>query len=258
MATRHPRISQIFQPKRMITEDPEQLLAEVDAALAAETRIEIDDLSIRLSVDDGSLAIDGQVDNIMTKRIAANVASGVVRNEYPVRDRLRVRVPHEGELELRDEVVQSLSSESVFSDHTLIVKAGSHRETIHEGISGGGRLEIHVEASTVVLRGQVTSLSHRRFAEVLVWWTAGCERVDNFLEVIPPQEDTDNEITDVVRMVLEKDPLMHAPQLRVGTAGGVVEIQGLVASDEERRLAVLDAWYVPGVWDVVDHIDVRA
>ncbi len=58
-------------------------------------------------------------------------------------------------------------------------------------------------------------------------------------------------------MGLEKDPLVQATQLRVGTAGGVVEIQGLVASDEERRLAVLDAWYVPGVWDVVDRIEIR-
>jgi len=242
----------------MITRDPEQLLAEANTALAADTRINIDDLSIGLTVDDGVLAIDGQVDNIMVKRIAANVALGGVRNECPVLDRLRVRAPHEGELELRDEVVKILSSESVFSDHTLIVEAGSHRETIHEGTSGRGRLEVHVEAGTVTLRGQVMSLSHRRFAEVLIWWTAGCERVDNFLEVIPPEEDSDDEISDVLRMVLEKDPLVQATQLRVGTAGGVVEIQGLVASDEERRLAVLDAWYVPGVWDVVDRIEVRA
>ena len=76
------------------------------------------------------------------------------------------------------------------------------------------------------------------------------------LEVDPPEEDTDDEITDVVRMVLEKDPLVHASQLRVGTAGGVVEMRGLVASDEERRLAVLDAWYVPGVWEVADRIEV--
>ena len=34
--------------------------------------------------------------------------------------------------------------------------------------------------------------------------------------------DNDNEITDVVRMVLEKDPLVHATQLRAGTAAGPV------------------------------------
>ena len=61
----------------------------------------------------------------------------------------------------------------------------------------------------------------------------------------------------VVRMVLEKDPLVHATQLRVGTAAGVVEMRGLVASEEERDLALSDAWYVPDVWDVVDHIEVR-
>ena len=58
-------------------------------------------------------------------------------------------------------------------------------------------------------------------------------------------------------MVLEKDPMVHATQLCVGTAAAVVEMRGLVASEEERDLALRDAWYVPGVWDVVDHIEVR-
>ena len=58
-------------------------------------------------------------------------------------------------------------------------------------------------------------------------------------------------------MVLEKDKLVDASQLRVGTAGGIVELRGLLASEEERHLAVRDVWYVPGVWNVVDHIEVR-
>jgi osmotically-inducible protein OsmY len=45
--------------------------------------------------------------------------------------------------------------------------------------------------------------------------------------------------------------------LLVGTAGGVVVLNGSVASEEEKSLAILDAWYVPGVADVVDRIEER-
>ncbi len=162
-----------------------------------------------------------------------------------------------GELELRDEIVSILSAENMFSDHTITIEAGERRETIHRGASDAGQIDVHIDGGTAILNGQVKSLGHRRFAEVLVWWRAGCARVINMLEVVPPQEDNDNEITDVVRMVLEKDPLVHAAQLRVGTAAGVVEMRGLVASEHERDLALMDAWYVPDVWDVVDHIEVR-
>lgn len=234
-------------PEKTVANAPkvERLLADVNAALEAETRVDVDQLSI-----------DGHVDDIVSKRIAANIARRVAGDRVLVDDRIRVRAPRSGDLELRNEVVKALASESAFSDHALIVQAGSHRQEIQAGAPGQGRLEVRVEPAVVTLEGTVRSLSHRRLAEVLMWWS-GCERVDNRLDVEPPEEDTDDEITDIVRMVLEKDPLVHATQLRVGTAAAVVEIRGFVASDEERRLAVLDAWYVPGVWEVVDHIEVH-
>lgn len=241
----------------MTISDPEQFLETVNKALQADTRIDIDALSLKLRLDDGALVLDGWVDSIREKRIAANVARRAVKGECPVHDHIRVHSPKTGELELRDEIIKLLSAENLFSDHTMTIETAGRREVIHRGAPDDGRIDIQVDGGTVVLEGRVRSLSHRRFAEVLVWWTPGCERVDNLLEVVPPQADHDNEITDVLRMVLEKDPLVHATQLRVGTAAGVVEMTGLVASEHERDLATRDAWYVPDVWDVVDLIEVR-
>lgn len=239
--------------------DPESVLTQVNAALQAETRIDVDRLCIELGPDRGVLSINGQVEDIASKRIAFNIAVNIVERTAGagilVEDRIRVNAPRSGDLALRDEIVKALSSENAFSDHALTVTAGSHRQPIQAGAPGGGRLEVRLDDGVVTLGGVVRSLSHRRLAEVLMWW-AGCERVDNRLGVEPPEEDTDDEITDAVRMVLEKDPLVHATQLRIGTAAAVVEIRGFVPSDEERRLAVLDAWYVPGVWEVVDHVEV--
>jgi osmotically-inducible protein OsmY len=246
----------MLERKVVNARDPEPLLTEVNAALRAETRIDVEKLWIEFDPAKGLLSINGQVDDIASKRIAANIAGRAVGGRFLVDDRIRVSAPRSGDLELRDEVVKVLISENVFSDHALIVEAGSHRQQIQAGAPGRGRLEVRLDDGIVTLEGVVGGLSHRRLAEVLMWW-AGCERVDNRLEVEPPEEDTDDEITDAVLMVMEKDPLVHATQLRIGTAAAVVEIRGFVASDEERRLAVLDAWYVPGVWEVVDHIDVH-
>ena len=110
----------------------------------------------------------------------------------------------------------------------------------------------------IALSGQLESFTHMRLAEVLMWWTEGCQFVDNKLEIVPPEQDNDNEITDAVRMVLEKDPLVHDSQLLAGTSGGIVVLNGSVASEEEKKLAILDAWYVPGVADVVDRIETRS
>src|SRR3569833_379584 len=44
-------------------------------------------------------------------------------------------------------------------------------------------------------------------------WTGGCELVENMLKVSPPERETDDELTDAVRLVLEMDPLVHADQI---------------------------------------------
>lgn len=82
--------------------------------------------------------------------------------------------------------------------------------------------------------------------EVIAWRTGACAPVDNALEVVPPEEDDDNELTDAVRMAMEKDPLVDATQLRIGTAGGIVHLDGWMPNDEQREAAVEDAWLMPG------------
>jgi osmotically-inducible protein OsmY len=240
-----------------MTEIHETLLRAINDALEADTRVDIDDLEIQWDADDCHITIEGVVGDIRVKRLAINTVWSVVRGGHPIHDHLRVRCARQGELEVRDEVVRKLTEESMFREYTLIAEAGSERDEIQDAGPDAPVLEVHVDGGVVTLRGTATSLTHRRFAEVLSWWAPGCERVDNELEVVPPEEDNDDEISDAVRMVLEKDPLVHANQIHIGTAGGIVALEGLLTSEEERRLAELDAWYVPGVWAVVDHVEVR-
>lgn len=79
----------------------------------------------------------------------------------------------------------------------------------------------------------------------------------NGLGVIPPEADNDPEITDAVRLVLEKDPFVNPDQVRVASSNAVVTLEGLVPTESERDMAEHDAWYVFGVEDVVNRLAIE-
>jgi osmotically-inducible protein OsmY len=120
-----------------------------------------------------------------------------------------------------------------------------------------GVIEAAVADGVVTLDGQVPSLSRKRLAGVLAWWVPGSRDVINGLEVAPPQEDSDEELTGAVRLVLDTDPLVNADQIRVHTRNAVVTLEGLVASDQEKALADSGAWYVFGVEKVVTTLAIQ-
>ncbi|HSN18516.1 MAG TPA: BON domain-containing protein, partial [Gammaproteobacteria bacterium] len=119
-------------------------------------------------------------------------------------------------------------------------------------------IRVDVKDCVVRLEGHVRSLSHRRLAEVIAWWVPGSCDVHNHVRVKPAEKDNDDEITDAVLMVLEKDPLLHAESLNVHTKDRTVTLSGAVHSEEQRRMAIYDCWYVPGVHEVHDRMQVQA
>jgi osmotically-inducible protein OsmY len=91
---------------------------------------------------------------------------------------------------------------------------------------------------------------------VLAWWTPGRRDVVNALEVRPDYEDRDDEITEVMRLVLEADSQVNADQIRPNCANGVVMLDGSVPTAEQKRRAELDAWSLYGVSRVVNRLQV--
>lgn len=235
-----------------------ELSKRLSAQLEINPYVNTHHCSISIRNGDGKVFLEGTVNDIGAKRSAAHTALKVCGDRYMLVDRLRV-VPGEekDDRDLRDEIIDALGKEPVFSDSTLRTRVRGRVEIVHDAGEEAPVIEAAIHQGAVVLHGRVASLTHRRLAEVLVWWTSGCQTVDNRLEVDPPEADNDNELIDAVRMALEKDPLVHADRLAIGAAGGVVELGGFVHSDEEKRLAIRDAWYIPGVWDVVDRIETR-
>ena len=77
------------------------------------------------------------------------------------------------------------------------------------------------------------------------------------MEVVPLQDDSDQEIAKAVRLVLEKDPFVNVERIRVTVEKAVVTLEGGAPSSPQKEMAEFDAWYVFGVDKVDNRLEVR-
>ena len=238
---------------------PEAICAQVRAALEHAPRINLHRYPIHLHCEDGILTVDGEVAHIAAKKLALERAAAIPGVDGLV-DRLRV-VPTRpmGDGAIRDHVRDALLQEPAFATFAIAVREPGQVDAMRP--AGGtpfGAMEVAVVDGVVTLNGQVPSLSHKRLAGVLAWWVPGSRDVINGLAVEPPEEDTADEVTDAVRLVLEKDPFVRADQIRVRSRDRVVTLEGLAPNATIREMAEFDAWYVFGVDQVVNRLQGEA
>lgn len=230
------------------------ILDDVRHRLRAEPRIDVPHHAVALSLADGVLTMEGELADVGAKKIALERAASVPGVEHIV-DRLRVAPARAmGDAEIRDHVRDLLGQEPALQPLARIAPPRIARGLPPEVQLG--TLGISVAGGVVTLDGAVPSLSHKRLAGVLAWWVPGVRDVVNGLEVVPPEEDGDDEISDAVRIALEKDPLVEASQVAVRTRGSVVTLRGVVRSDLERGAAERDAWCTFGVDGVRNELEV--
>lgn len=232
-------------------------MKQVRAALEHEARIDPVTHPIAMKYGDDVLTLEGEVPHVGAKKLALEAAAAVPAVRGIV-DRLRV-TPAErlGDGTIRDAVCAGLLGDLDFQNCSLRVRTKGQDETLRE-VNGEscGTIEIAVEDGVVTLTGQVISLSHKRIAGALAWWARGCRDVINGLEVSPPEDDTDDEVTDALRLVLETDPLVDADRIGIRTRGGVITLEGAVANEEEKKRAEFDAWCLFAVNRVVNRLEV--
>lgn len=236
----------------------ETVAKNLHAALEKDTGINLHRYPIAVSLQNGDLILSGEVENIAAKKIAV-LAAAEIHGVQRIVDRLTV-VPAEkmGDAEIRDHVCKILLGEPAL-EHCLIQGfIGDGAETVWQAVpEPGGRIVVGVKEGVVTLNGEVPSLAHKRLAGVLAWWVPGTRDVINGLEEVPAEQDSDDDLTDAVRLVLEKDPFVDAAQIRVNTKDWIVTLEGVVPTEAMRQLAERDAWYVLGVKEVVSLIEVR-
>jgi osmotically-inducible protein OsmY len=237
--------------------DDTALLERMRDTLRADTRIGFDERPIALSLSNGDLVMEGEVADVSAKRRALRKAAEAIQGRFIV-DRLHVRpaVPME-DGEIRDLVRDALLEEPALSQCRVREWVKGDLQPVRDPPDATGTLDIRVEDGVVTLDGDITGLGQKRLAGALAWWVPGSRDVINGLGVAPPEADSDFEIADAVRLVLEKDPFVNADQLRVGARNAVVALDGVVPTEAERDMAEHDAWYVFGVEEVINRIEVR-
>lgn len=234
------------------------ILNKVHSALEFEPRINLHAHPIKLSYsDDDVLSMEGDVEDIAAKKLAlglgatASGARGIV-------DRLHLLPSsHKGDGQIRDMICEFLLEEPVFLNCSLQYLSKGELVTLRQTNSEGGTIVVSVEDGIITLDGEVLSLSHKRLAGALTWWTPGCRDVVNGLGVFPPEEDNDQEIIEALTLILEKDPLVQAEQIRLSCKNSVVNLQGYVRTTEERKMVEMDAWYTIGVEKVINEIEIE-
>jgi osmotically-inducible protein OsmY len=235
-----------------------EIVTQIRASLEKDTRINLHRYPITIATQNGDLILNGDVESVAAKKLAL-LAAAEVHGVERIVDRLKVTPAEKMEdAELRDHVCKVLIEEPAFEQYIVHDFAGVAVEAARKArLESAPSINVEVANGVVTLNGQVSSLSHKRLAGVLVWWVPGTRDVINGLEEVPPEQDNDDELTDAVRCVLEKDPFVNASKIRVSCKDWVVTLEGLVPTETMREMAEQDTWYVLGVKTVINKIVVK-
>jgi osmotically-inducible protein OsmY len=240
------------------TRDRNDTEARVRAALRSEPRLgpTFHLRALRIEAD-GSIILDGQVPSVAAKKIALEKVAATP-GIMGILDRLHVEPSAlMGDDEIRVHVRDAMIEEPAFL-RLEIRECISGQYQLARGVPEGARgaIDIEVQDGIVTLNGSIPGLTSKRLAGVMAWWTPGVRDVVNGMAVDPPEEDSPDMIEEAVRVVLEKDPLVNASQIRVGVRKTCVRLTGAVAANPEREAAESDAWRLLGVDNVLNEIEV--
>ena len=250
--------------------DPEKVLKEVRASLEREPRIRARQYPIQIEFNDAddTITLQGEAPDIAAKKLALELTADApgVRG---VVDRLRV-TPGErmSDEEIRNHIRDAFIQEPSFRNCAIRAQTREGVEVFNDPMEKRGDIMIIVgegmalqegrDEGIVLLEGQSPSLSHKRLAGALAWWVPGSRDVLNCLEVVPPEEDNDDEITDAVKIILDRDPFVDDVQILVATRNRVVTLEGVVTGEGEKDMAEFDAWFVFGVDKVINKLEVES
>lgn len=204
----------------------QHILKEVRAAFEHEPRINLRKYPIHMAFEEGVLTLEGEVEHVAAKKLAmerAIAVSGVTG----IVDRLHVTPSTRmGDGAILDAVRNALLQEPCLQSCSIQVKHKGTWETVREVTANPhGVIQVSVTDGVVLLDDHVISLTQKRQAGLLAWWVPGSRDVINGMEVIPPQEHSDDELAESVRLALKKDPFVNVDRVRVTVEKAVVTLR---------------------------------
>jgi osmotically-inducible protein OsmY len=227
--------------------------ASVRSCLQSEPRIGEFTLADASFTDDGALLVEGEVETLKAKKLALE-RIGALPNVDLIVDRLHVRPADAmSDAGIRSHLRDAFVQEPSFAGLRITEE---ERTVVADVPKPIGDLDFSVADGIVTLNGNAPGLATKRLAGLLAWWVPGSRDVVNGIAVPESETDSPQAIEEAVHIALEKNPFVNAGQIRIGVRHRVVRLTGLVTSDAQRSMAENDAWYVFGVDDVINEIEV--
>ena len=244
--------------KATTVSERDRVFKDVRAAFEREPRINLHKFPVEMEFSDGVLTLEGEAEHIASKKLSLELAI-VVQRVTGIVDRLRVTpATRMGDGAILDAVRDALLQETALMNCTIRLIRKGQLETVREVTNEPhGSIRVSVNDGVVLLDDHVTGLTQKRLAGVLAWWVPGSRDVINGMEVVPSQPDSDEEMAKAVRIVLKKDPFVNEERIRVMAQRSVVTLEGDVSSVPQKEMAEFDAWYVFGVDQVINRLEIR-
>jgi osmotically-inducible protein OsmY len=216
--------------------DDERIKKTLEGALTHDLRINLPQSDLNIDCQGGNVTLSGSVSSIAGKRLARRLAEQIP-GVKKVSDLLEVAVVQQmGDKEITQHVRHAFLQERNIEEENIDILTD--------------------QQGHVLLRGTVHSLIQFRLCEVLSWWVPGVRNVHNLLVINPDEEDNDEELKDNLLTILEKDPMVDPKHFQVQVRNRTVTLRGQANSDMERDAAEMDCWYIPGVLDVENRLEV--
>lgn len=223
----------------------------IQAAFETDEIINTGESSIDV-IENDVIRLEGSVTGIAAKRRALHVAREAASTPG-IADHIRVNPEQrKNDDQLLDDIDRALRSDADF----LNIPVGQGYRTADVG--GNNWIAASTRNGVVMLEGAVPSLDHRRLAEVFSWWIPGVTDVDNRLHVEPPEEDNDGELRDALDLVLDKDQALDNQSINILVRDGKATLAGSVRNYEQRERVERNCWYVPGVHEVDNRLEIAA
>jgi osmotically-inducible protein OsmY len=197
---------------------------------------DVDDVGIGVSVEDGAVAISGEVDSYAEK-LAAKRAVLSVSGVNALVDNLTVRP--------KDESVASSTEIAQEVRHALSA-AGNIPDTVDAEVLG----------HTVILTGEVQWNFQREAAKRAVQYLKGVHAVDSRITLAARASAADAE--ERIKNALARNALLDANTITATVDGNTVTLTGTVSSWAEKLQATKAVWGSPHVTQVENNILVSA
>jgi osmotically-inducible protein OsmY len=183
--------------------------------------------AISVSVDDGSVKLEGRVDSMIVRQRAARVARST-RGVLGVSNLIMVNKSNIPDTKIGANVIQALADDPVADAWDDVVA--------------------QVDDGVVTLKGNVESYAEKLAAGDIVMNVKGVRDIRNEIRTSTIDVD-DDALKERIENRLAWNSWIDADSIEVGVHNGKVDLAGSVDSAYEQRLAWQNAW-IPGVKQV--------